>query len=92
MRVPGRLSSASIRRAADQAGVDWTRLQNDLRTRKAEIDALLNRNSRYAATLGLQGTPGILVGPYLVPGGIDRDKLAEIVSVARRAGPPKTSG
>lgn len=85
MRAPGKLSSETIRRAANHAGVDWARLQRDLHSRKAEIDALLDRNSRYAAALGLQGTPGILVGPYFIPGGVGRDQLAEIVAVVRKA-------
>ena len=60
------------------------KLQADLTAHKAEIDAVLDRNSRYAAMLGLQGTPGMLIGPYLIPGGMDLRGLREAVALARR--------
>ena len=84
MTMTGKLTSDSIRAAADKAGVDWAKLQADLTAHKAEIDAVLDRNSRYAAMLGLQGTPGMLIGPYLIPGGIDLRGLREAVALARR--------
>jgi protein-disulfide isomerase len=84
MTTTGKLTSKTIRAAADKAGVDWAKLQVDLTAHKTEIDGVLDRNSRYAAMLGLQGTPGMLIGPYLIPGGIDLDGLREAVSLARR--------
>lgn len=84
MTTTGKLTSDSIRVAAGKAGVDWAKLQADLTAHKAEIDAVLDRNSRYAAMLGLQGTPGMLIGPYLIPGGIDLRGLREAVALARR--------
>ena len=83
MRIEGRLDSAKIRAAADEAGVDWARLQADLRTRSAEIDGVLDRTRRQAAMMGLQGTPALLVGPYLVPGAIDHNGLVRSVRLAR---------
>ncbi|EQB11606.1 hypothetical protein L288_03155 [Sphingobium quisquiliarum P25] len=84
MKTTGKLSSASIRSAAAKAGVDWTKLQADLTAHKAEIDGVLDRNGRYAAMLGLQGTPAMLIGPYLIPGGTDLGGLREAVALARR--------
>lgn len=83
MRIEGRLDSTKIRGAAEEAGVDWARLQADLRTRSAEIDGVLDRTRRTAAMMGLQGTPALLVGPYLVPGAIDHDGLVRAVQLAR---------
>lgn len=44
MRLQGKLSSQSIRAAADRAGVDWARLQADLRQHRSEIDQAPGRN------------------------------------------------
>jgi protein-disulfide isomerase len=90
MRTPGKVSDETIRAAARKAGVDWARLQADLKSHEAEIEALLERNSRQAAELGLQGTPGFLIGNYLIPGGMDLATLRESVKNAREnPDPPK---
>lgn len=83
MAMPGKVSSQGIRAAADKAGVDWTRLQADLAKHEDEIDAALGRTSKYAAMMGLSGTPALLVGRYLIPGAIDIGSLREAVKLAR---------
>ncbi len=83
MRMQGRLSSSNIRAAADTAGVDWPRLQADLKRHAGEIDALIARNSDMAPAIGLQGTPGFIVGAYLVPGGMDLSGMKSAVAEAR---------
>lgn len=79
----GRIDTAKLRAAADAAGVDWARLQRDQAQRKSEIDALLARTNDNARTLGLSGTPGMLVGPYLIPGLVDLPTLKRAVAQAR---------
>lgn len=79
----GRLDATKIRAAANAAGVDWTRLQRDQVKRRADIDALLARTNAHARTLGLTGTPGMMVGPYLVPGLVDLPTLKRAVAQAR---------
>ncbi|MCR5870200.1 MULTISPECIES: DsbA family protein [unclassified Sphingomonas] len=79
----GRIDAAKIRAAADASGVDWKRLDSDLVKRKGEIDALLARTNDYARLLGLTGTPGMMVGPYLVPGLVDLPTLKRAVAQAR---------
>jgi protein-disulfide isomerase len=86
MTTQGKLDSAAIRSAANRAGVDWTRLQKDLTARRQEIDAVLGRSDRYARMLGLTGTPGLLIGPYLLPGAVGVAELRKVV-VAVRAKP-----
>ena len=92
MQSPGRLNSESIRAAAARAGVNWARLQTDQTARRAEIDAVLGRNSRYAAMMGLTGTPGAMVGPYLIPGAVDLPTLRRTVAMARQANAPRAGG
>ncbi|MEZ0494932.1 DsbA family protein [Sphingomonas sp. IW22] len=84
MQTSGKLSVQGIRAAANRAGVNWGRLQADLKAHGAEIDGAIERTGRYAAMMGLRGTPGILVGPYLIPGAIDIAGLRRAVAMARR--------
>ncbi|MFZ5707541.1 MAG: DsbA family protein [Pseudomonadota bacterium] len=83
MAAQGKLDSAAIRTAANRAGVDWTRLQKDLTARRQDIDALLGRSDRYARMLGLTGTPGLLIGPYLLPGAVGVAELRKVVAAVR---------
>lgn len=89
MDARGELTPERIADIAVGAGADRERLTADLRTGAGAIDAQLGRHRLQAFSLGLQGTPGYLVGPYLVQGGLDDDALAAAVRRARRAGPPR---
>lgn len=84
MQTQGRLDSEKIRAAADRAGVDWAQLQRDLQERRSEIDGLIGRTRMQAAQMGLQGTPALLIGPYMVPGAINFEGLTEAVALARQ--------
>ena len=59
------------------------RLDRDGKAHIAEIDAILKRNNEEAEKLGLQGTPGLMVGRFLVFGGLDAKTLATLVAAAR---------
>ncbi|HEY4548248.1 MAG TPA: DsbA family protein [Pedomonas sp.] len=83
MNLPARLNERTIRMAADEAGVDWERLERDLENRGTEVSQLLSRNAAQAAQLGLVGTPGMLIGRYRIPGAVDLPRLREIVRMAR---------
>ena len=89
MKTPRPLSDQSIRAAVTRAGVDWTRLQADMKKNAAEIDALLERNNEQAESLGLQGTPAFIIGNYLSEGGLDYEGLKAAVHEARtKPNPP----
>lgn len=85
MRTPGKLSDSSIRAAATKAGVDWARLQRDLKAHEAEISALLERNNVQAEALGLSGTPGFIIGNTFAPGGVDLAGFKELLKESRAA-------
>lgn len=91
MRSPGKLSDQSIRAAADKAGVNWARLQSDLKTHEAEIEALLQRNDVQANALGLDGTPGFIIGDTFVPGGMELAGFKELVKEARSKAAPASA-
>ncbi|GAA4774455.1 hypothetical protein GCM10023219_22390 [Stakelama sediminis] len=84
MTVPGKLNSKKIRQAADKAGVNWARLQRDLKVHAKEIDALLDSTRQEAMMMGLTGTPALLIGPYLVPGAMNYEQLTKAVALTRK--------
>jgi len=86
MAARGRLDEDRISAIARAAGVDPARLAADRPSRA--IGAQLARHGLQAFSLGLQGTPAYLVGPFLVEGGLDDRRLAHLLARARRAGPP----
>jgi protein-disulfide isomerase len=83
MLTSGKLDDAAIRSAAKRAGIVWARLQADLKSHGPEIDALIARTSKQSAYLGLQGTPALIIGPYLVPGVMDLAAVRETIREAR---------
>lgn len=83
MSISGRLDEEKIRKAAGDAGLDLARAERDLEERDAQIDAAFNEASAQAAMLRLQGTPGFVIGNYLVPGGLDLRAMKEIVAEVR---------
>jgi len=80
---PARLDSAGVKAAAAKAKVDWPRLQRDLKTRGAEIDALLARTNAIAQAIGFNGTPALIVGSQVVAGAVDLPTLRRLVATAR---------
>jgi protein-disulfide isomerase len=92
MKSPRPLTEQSIKAAAKKAGVDWSKLEADLKSRSAEVEALLARNDEQAMQLGLNGTPGFIIGETLYAGGMDLAGLKEAVADARKAnGSAKTA-
>lgn len=85
MTIPGRLDEDKIEKAAIAAGLDLARAERDLSERSAEIGAAFNEASAQAAMLQLQGTPGFVIGSYLIPGGLDLKTMKEIVADVRAA-------
>ncbi|UJX40833.1 DsbA family protein [Desulfovibrio sp. JY] len=84
MQIPGmRIPKDRMLEAVKASGVDMKRLESDLKAHAKEIDALLERNSEQAETLGLQGTPAFLVGPYIVPSALGYDDFKQVVADAR---------
>lgn len=88
MATKGRLSREQISAAIKGAGIDLDRLQADLDANRDKIAALLHRTMTQADSLGLQGTPTYLVGPFRTST-LDYAGFKQAVSDARRkqAGP-----
>jgi protein-disulfide isomerase len=70
-----------------RSGVDVARLKKDLTAHAQEITALLARHASEARALQLDGTPGILVGRQLMPGGAELDYFQKLIAAARQKKP-----
>jgi protein-disulfide isomerase len=69
---------------AKTAGLDIDRLKTDMAA--PEIDAKIAANKGLAASLGIQGTPGVIIGNQLVPGNVPYERLVQLVDEAKTAG------
>lgn len=65
MAIPGRgVSKEQMAAAVRSSGVDVDRLNTDLKAHAPDISILLKRNLAQAESIGLQGTPTYLIGPF----------------------------
>lgn len=85
LATQGRVTEDVLKAAAARAGLDWVRLERDQVARKGEIDALLAETWRTAEGLGLQGTPGFIVGRQLAVGALGEEQLRGVIARARVA-------
>lgn len=85
MATPLPLNQEKIKAAAKKAGVDWGRMQKDMAAHSEEIEDLFQRNSEQAESIGLQGTPGFIIGNVQSFGGMTLKQLQASVAKARRA-------
>jgi protein-disulfide isomerase len=80
-----RLSQASeVDKTLQNAGVNLLELKRTLATHGAQIDAMLARDNAEAHSLGMHGTPGLLVGRDVSTGIGDLAALQIAVAEARR--------
>jgi protein-disulfide isomerase len=76
-------SRQDVQTALRTAGFDVRKLDADIQSHAKEYSGVLARNRRETAALGLQGTPGLIVGDQLVLGSIDYPGLERLVAQAR---------
>ncbi len=82
MHLPPDTTLPQLEAAARGLGLDWPRMAKDMDdpTVQARIDANLN----LAHSLGIQGTPALVIGNDLIPGAVDLPDLEKAVAEARR--------
>lgn len=81
MGFRGQLSEAEIFRMAGEAGLDVKKLKADMALPK--VEQALRSNLALADRLGIQGTPGFVIGKELVPGAIPLETMRQLVKQAR---------
>jgi protein-disulfide isomerase len=84
MNLPGYgISQPQMIEAVRKSGVDMSRLDADIKANGAAITGLFERNLAIADAIGLQGTPGFLVGPYKVNQALTYEGFQHVVADAR---------
>lgn len=81
LMAQSRANEVTIRRAAEEAGLDFGRLQADMRA--PEVEAHIARSRDLATQLGITGTPTFIIGDGLVPGFAEKAQLAALIAEAR---------
>lgn len=81
MQAPPTITEDTIKQAAAQAGLDWAKLQQDMKD--PAIEARLNANLQLARDAGIDGTPALLIGKQFVSGAIPLAELEQDVATAR---------
>lgn len=84
MAEPPAITQATIDAAAAKVGLDVARLKRDMAD--PAIARRLDDNMKLAQTLGIDGTPALVVGHQLVPGAVDLGGLEQLVAAARTGG------
>ena len=84
MDIPGYgISQEQMLAAVRKTGVDQPRLDVDIAAHADDILRLIKRNLSIAEAIGLQGTPGFLVGAYKVNQALNYDGFVKVVADAR---------
>ena len=77
----GRLSRDIAIQTAVELGVNRVRLMEAIES--DEVGQLINRNLQLSQTIGVNGTPGFLIGDAIVPGLIRIDQFKQLIAQAR---------
>jgi protein-disulfide isomerase len=84
MDIPGYgVGQEKMIEATRHAGVDAARLDADMMAHGDDIARLIKRNLNTAEAIGLQGTPGFVVGPFLVNQALNEQGFVRVVADAR---------
>jgi protein-disulfide isomerase len=81
LQARGRLSPDMAIQTAVEAGVDRVRLLEAIES--DEVGQLINQNLQLAQAIGVNGTPGFLIGDTVVPGLIQIDQFKQLIAQAR---------
>jgi protein-disulfide isomerase len=77
------LDDGTLAAAAAKVGINWGRLQRDLVVHSHEIDDSLERTDRQARSLGIPGTPTLVIGGLMFSGRLAVGQLEAAVRLAR---------
>jgi protein-disulfide isomerase len=83
--VNSKLTEARIREVLAGAGINVDRLDRDLASNAATIDAVLARNNDQATAFDFRGTPSFIVGKFRVPGVLTMAQFTQAIADARKA-------
>jgi protein-disulfide isomerase len=79
----GHVDQAAALDTAKKAGLDMDKLQKDMKT--LDTMAIITRNDKLAEKIGIDGTPGFVIGTTLVPGAISAENFKKQIASARQS-------
>ncbi len=65
-------------------GINTSKVENVLKSQKDKIAAIIAANRSLGASIGIQGTPGFVVGDELIPGAMSTEALLQKVNEQRK--------
>jgi len=80
----GAIDQDSVMKTAASAGLDLDKLKTDMAS--PDVDKIIQRNYALAEALGIDGTPGLVVGNEMNMGATDLDGLRKMIAAARKGG------
>lgn len=83
MSAPPQTTKAMIKDAALQFGLDWPKLERDMDA--PSVQQRIDTNLNLARSIGVDGTPALVIGGDLLPGAVDLAELQKAVAAARAA-------
>ena len=84
MNIPGYgIPKEQMIDAVRTSGIDLARRESDMQANADAIHGLIKRNLTIAEAIGLQGTPGFLIGPYKVNEALTYEGFQHAVADAR---------
>ncbi|WP_445679458.1 DsbA family protein [Radicibacter daui] len=84
MRYRGRMDEETVMRLAKSIDLDTDRLKTDMKS--AEVTGQLQATMDLGRALGVDGTPGFVIGDKLVPGAISSEELKDLIDKKRAEG------
>jgi len=82
MKTNERGKSAAMK-AAKSAGIDTKKLEDILKNEKSKIEKIIQDNISLATSIGINGTPGFIIGEELIPGAMEVSTFKEKINALR---------
>lgn len=77
----GQVDKSSALAIAREMGLDMRRLEQDLSS--DEVTQTLEESAKLAGAIGINGTPGYVIGDAIIPGAVGVARLKESIALAR---------
>lgn len=74
---------ASALKAVKSAGIDTKKIETSLKNDKEKIEKIIQDNINLGTSIGINGTPGFVIGEELIPGAMELSSLKEKIASLR---------
>ncbi|WP_262032422.1 DsbA family protein [Microvirga sp. Mcv34] len=81
MERRGQANGESAKAVAKEMGLDMARLEKDLQS--SDINATLQQNMELGQKLGINGTPGFVIGNEVIAGAVGAEPLKQVIANTR---------